>query len=156
MLCQKVIFNFSTWIIWVYGDSQWNLISVIWLIDKPIIEEKSWITFFTIWIVNLFSSWNIIACFDDKSFFGIIIIPYSLSWAPVIKHICIWDETISFNAFNSYTENSTASHHSDFWVLKKWKLRKIRDFFADQIVVQFNIFFFLFNLFEKWTTFQIP
>lgn len=155
MCCQKVVFDLCTRIGWVYGDSQWDFVGIVWRVDETIIQEKSGVAFFTIRIVNLFSSGNIVASFDDETLLSIIIVPYGLSWTPVIEHVCVWHEPIGFDAIDSYAENSTACHHSDFRVLKKCKLSKIWDFFANQIVIQFNVFFFLFNLFQKWTTLQI-
>jgi len=131
MACQKWIFNLSTWVIWVDGDSEGYLIGVIWLIDESIIQEESRIALFAIRIINLFTSWNIVASFNNKSLSFLIIIPKSLSRSSMIEHVCIWDEAICFYSFNCDTEDSTASHHSYFFVLIEGELGKVWNLFAD-------------------------
>ena len=130
LLVYQIHFNFISIRILVLFkmNNHWNFICVVWLIDKPVIKEKSWVTFTSITIVNLRSSTDIVTGFNDKSLTLVTVIPCRLPWSSMIKHISIWYKPVCFHTFNSNTEYSTGYHHSHFWIFSQAKLWKIWNF----------------------------
>ncbi len=67
----------------------------------------------------------------------------------MVKHVSISNKAISLNTFYLNTEDSTGDHHSYFGILFNRELDIVRDFFADQIVVSFYVFYFFMNLVKE-------
>lgn len=86
---------------------KWEFICIIIQINEAIIEEKSMITFFTITIINLFSSFDIFHCFNNETLSIISISPSCLSRSSMIQHICICYESISLYSFYLNPKYST-------------------------------------------------
>ena len=127
-----------------YGN--WNFVGVVRLIYKTIVKEKSWIALATVAIINLISTFDVVACFNYKTLFFIWVVPGCLSWPSMIQHISIWHKSICFNPIDCYTKYSRTGDHSQFRVFSNRKLRKRRYFSTNQFVINFDIFNFFVNL----------
>lgn len=122
--------NNNVLIIIIIMDLNRDLVSIIIQIDETIIQKESTIAFLSIAIINLFTSLNIIHCFNNETFFLISIGPCSLSRSFMIEHISICYKTISFYTFDLDTKYSAWYHHSYFRIFLKWELCKLRNFFT--------------------------
>lgn len=102
----------------------------------------------------MLSSWDVIAGLNYEALLLLVVEPSGLPWPPMVQHIGIWNKPVSLDAVHSDTEDSTGDHHPDFRILLQWVLREGRDLFADQVVINFDVFKLLIDLVEERRTFQ--
>jgi len=72
----------------------------------------------------------------------------------VVEHVSVCHKAVCLYSLNLNAENTARNHHTDFWVLSERELSKIWNFLANEIVVCFNIYYFLFNLVKERTAFE--
>ena len=133
-------------------DHQWHLVCVIVWIDEPVVEEEARVAFLSIAVIDLLTSGDIVTRLNNEALSLIAVIPSGLPRSLVVEHVCVWDESISLHTLDGDAEDPARDHHSDLRVLLQRELLVLWHLLADKLIVDFDVFDFLIDLVQEWTS----
>lgn len=129
--------------------TSYHLILIVLLYHKAIVEQITWVTFFTVRIEYLHSTRNVLQTLYHESLTLINVVPRGLLGKPMVEHICKWRQNVCFDAINVQSKDSAAYDGTRPTEIPKFILPELLTTDADSIIVFFEIIYFLVNLYEE-------
>ena len=102
----------------------------------------------------MLSSLDVLQRLNDEALTFICVAPTGLSGAFMVKHISIWDKSISLNTLHLDSEDATGDHHSNLRVLFQRELTIVWHLIAYSIVVLLNVSYFFSDLILEGTALE--
>lgn len=131
-----------------------ELVAIIVFVYEPVVQQETGIALLSVRIIDLVTSSDVFACFNDEAAPIVVVSPAGLAGPSVIEHIGVRDKSISLVTLDLDAKNAAGNHHAHFRVLFDGEDLVVGDFLADQIVVRLYILNFVGDLHLERTTIQ--